>query len=893
MLQPRHAVLLAALLAFGLCAMPRSLWAGEPAVADFKGRMAEAEAHLAAGCWATADQLADDLIEDLIQRLPATAEERNFLALPVTYKAIAAAAEERRDDALWWWATAQNLAPEFRRLPLPDYGPPSALLAGERLREAGVVPDGVFALPAEPLAEGITYPAPLVVPVARPSADLARSPAFAAYLWRSDEIDIEAVIDVEGRVKAPVLMRGELPGKIYLAFQALRGWRFAPVRAADGRPIAGLVVLSDIDSSAGFTFAVARSEVLEPIHEQLVAGRWGDALAAASARLDTIADAPDIGVGLKSDLLILRALAEAGGGRNEDAIWHWHLAYSYRTELASLAAVEARERPRWGVSAADLAAYGDAGRLLLRHPMLCSGDGANRCDAIRLEGPGSAPEVRPPRLIFGPPVPLPTRFREQGPERLIVRAVVGTDGRIRELRVLAGRSPVVVYLALESLRDWRFEPAVQRGRPVESVVNWSVPFAPDAAPETVAGWRRRADELDAALRSSSVMTATLAAAAVLSEEIAAGATFGGSDLLARAVALKALAEAGLGRVEEAAWHWQEAQNLAVELRYLDLTPYGAAGELLAGHPLRWPPGEVEQATAGTSPTGTGEQVAPKAVANPAPRFPPTRAGRPEVATVELVVGADGWPRDPLVLHGQGAAVHTALEALREWRFEPARRDGKPVAARYRVDLPLAAGCRSKDLLCDVSDPDAMRLAKLALASARNGKTRLAACLWAGAQDLASALGGREFAADVVNPVRYSHPEERWPLRRDPISQMTRTIWPPEGHDLQPPVRVFAPNPQYTDQARRARITGSLVVLLTIDERGDVVAPRILRGLPLDPKAIETALWRHRLRQDRGLPLGLNAQVIETVCTWKFEPATLNGIPVPVYYHSTITFSFFK
>ena len=41
---------------------------------------------------------------------------------------------------------------------------------------------------------------------------------------------------------------------------------------------------------------------------------------------------------------------------------------------------------------------------------------------------------------------------------------------------------------------------------------------------------------------------------------------------------------------------------------------------------------------------------------------------------------------------------------------------------------------------------------------------------------------------------------------------------------------------------------------------------------------------------KGLPLGLDTSAIETVESWRFKPATLEGQPVAVYLNLLINFS---
>lgn len=89
-----------------------------------------------------------------------------------------------------------------------------------------------------------------------------------------------------------------------------------------------------------------------------------------------------------------------------------------------------------------------------------------------------------------------------------------------------------------------------------------------------------------------------------------------------------------------------------------------------------------------------------------------------------------------------------------------------------------------------------------------------------------------------------------------------------GGDVLPPVKVYYPQPRYTEEARQARIQGVTLLQAVIDTEGNVSELRILKGLPL----------------------GLDQSAMETVRQWKFEPATRDGVPVPVYYNLTVSFT---
>jgi TonB family protein len=88
-----------------------------------------------------------------------------------------------------------------------------------------------------------------------------------------------------------------------------------------------------------------------------------------------------------------------------------------------------------------------------------------------------------------------------------------------------------------------------------------------------------------------------------------------------------------------------------------------------------------------------------------------------------------------------------------------------------------------------------------------------------------------------------------------------------GGEVTRPEKVAGETPQYTELARRARVTGVVILEAVIDEQGNVTETRVLKGLPM----------------------GLDRQAVDAVKTWKFNPATLRGRPVPVYYVLTVNF----
>ncbi len=547
------------------------------------------ESDLDAGRWQDGAHNAGQLAERMARLFPASPTGRVMVGSALAMQAIAEVEAGRRDEALWHWQVAQNLNPELQRAPFAEaFGETGAWLEVHRLRSPGSL--------KVPAAAATTPPAPLSVPVPKPPAELRQA-------WRSKPLEVEVVIDSSGQVRSPVVLDGgELPGKVYFGLAALKRWRFRPALAG-GEPTAALMRLDRLVPTA-FAFATARSRTLGPVHGLLLEEHWEEARSAAQRLVGKNLDCPvsharicDPGLPL-----LLRAVAEAGLGRTEDALWSWHLAASFLPLPA----------------AGTLAIYGPGPRrLFAEQPCAVAPE---VCGAVAL---GRASGITSPKAMSTPALRLPPKLAGQvGADRFVASLVVDASGRVAGAVMRTGHSAAAGYLALMSLRDWRFEPARRGGEPVAVVYETSIPLVPAAPAEQVTRWQQGMDALRERLAAGDSQGARDEAAA-RSAEIAAGVGDGGSDLLARSVAQLALAEAGLGLADAAVWHWHTAQNLAVEYRASDLSAYGEAGEMLDRHRLRQP-GEGLGNSAGRDPAPTPR------IAGSMPQFPQGTAATAEM-----------------------------------------------------------------------------------------------------------------------------------------------------------------------------------------------------------------------------------------------------------------------
>jgi len=85
----------------------------------------------------------------------------------------------------------------------------------------------------------------------------------------------------------------------------------------------------------------------------------------------------------------------------------------------------------------------------------------------------------------------------------------------------------------------------------------------------------------------------------------------------------------------------------------------------------------------------GGVSAPKAIYAPDPEYSEEarKAKFMGVCALSLIVGADGRPRDIEVARSVGLGLdEKAIEAVKMWKFDPATKDGKPVAVKINVEV---------------------------------------------------------------------------------------------------------------------------------------------------------------------------------------------------------------
>lgn len=132
-------------------------------------------------------------------------------------------------------------------------------------------------------------------------------------------------------------------------------------------------------------------------------------------------------------------------------------------------------------------------------------------------------------------------------------------------------------------------------------------------------------------------------------------------------------------------------------------------------------------------------------------------------------------------------------------------------------------------------------------------------------DEAEAVMNRVFFAERAN-AEHIKPEFR---RSDDTSGTP--IYHAGKDDVTYPKPIYVPEPDFSEEARKAKFQGEVVLNVVIDKAGNV----------------------ERIRLENPAGRGLDQNAIDEVKQWRFEPATRNGQPVVVEMNVEVDFNLYS
>ncbi|MGH9352120.1 MAG: energy transducer TonB, partial [Terriglobia bacterium] len=184
-----------------------------------------------------------------------------------------------------------------------------------------------------------------------------------------------------------------------------------------------------------------------------------------------------------------------------------------------------------------------------------------------------------------------------------------------------------------------------------------------------------------------------------------------------------------------------------------------------------------------------------------------------------------------VISGPPLLVKSAIDAVRQWRYEPS----PLLPARTRITITYTlADTPSKVVIhsSSLAAPPASKInGTLALTTKKQGILR-------------AATPGTSAKTHTFQDKNYKYDGEAYNI----------------GSDVKPPELVYSPDPPYAREARNAKLSGDIVLSTVISDDGKVISVK-----------------------EVSKPLGkdLDESALKTIPTWKFEPAKRSDNPVPV------------
>ncbi len=189
----------------------------------------------------------------------------------------------------------------------------------------------------------------------------------------------------------------------------------------------------------------------------------------------------------------------------------------------------------------------------------------------------------------------------------------------------------------------------------------------------------------------------------------------------------------------------------------------------------------------------------------------------------------------------------AVEALRQWVYEPAIIEGNPQTAEFDVTLKFALDKDKKGVVGGVAG-GVVGGVKGGVEGGVKGGVK------GGVQG--GVVGGVE--GGVLGGVQSDEMEkQKLEIEKDAV----RAIG-----DIKPPKLIKRVDPVYPEIARQAHVEGVVILEIKIDEDGRVVATRILRSIPL-----------------------LDQAAIDAVKQWVYEPKLIDGKPRKILFTEAVSF----
>jgi TonB family protein len=199
-----------------------------------------------------------------------------------------------------------------------------------------------------------------------------------------------------------------------------------------------------------------------------------------------------------------------------------------------------------------------------------------------------------------------------------------------------------------------------------------------------------------------------------------------------------------------------------------------------------------------------------------PKYPKEarKQKRQGAVVLHVKIGEDGKVQDLSVVSGDPDFAAAATQAVKKWSFQPYLVDGKPTEAEQRVTVNFT-------LPIDAPPPDSSQTLS--------------------DDDFNKGVDARVAAGSLLRLLT--------------------------GPGVTPPKAIHTTDPDYSQEAKDARVQGTVVLRIILEAD----------GVPGE------------IHVSRSMGHGLDEKAIEAVRRWKFAPATKDGKPVAVVINIEVKF----
>jgi TonB family protein len=241
-------------------------------------------------------------------------------------------------------------------------------------------------------------------------------------------------------------------------------------------------------------------------------------------------------------------------------------------------------------------------------------------------------------------------------------------------------------------------------------------------------------------------------------------------------------------------------------------------------------------------SGGGKVMPPKLVKTVDPIYPEEarKAGVEGVVILEATTDLYGRVAGIKVLRSIPLLDQAAVDALKQWVYEPMVIDGKPQEVTFTVTVRFTL------------DKDKKPASGGVVGGVLGGvSTGVGGGVAGGVEGGVTGGVAGGVSGEVMSP------QELKKYEGDAVRAVD---------DIKPPKLVKQVNPVYPQAARQARVEGMVILEAKTDEQGNVIGARTLRSIPI-----------------------LDQAAIDAVKQWKYEPLVLDGKPRKVLFTVTVRF----